>query len=155
MSQCKRLKNCQKLLWRLIVAPEPPLKLPIRGDDRLSSAERLTIYSRMYFLRILDSLKEDFPLVLETLGDDPFHHLIANYLRTHFPTHWSLRYAGREFPNFLKTHPLTKKLPYLADLARFEYALLDSFDAADAEVLKKVDLALLKPEKWSETIFSP
>jgi len=157
------MKKTQKLLWKLITAPEGVEKslkvyrkksLPILGDDRLSNTERLDIYANMYFFRIRDALKEDFPAVLKIIGEDRFHNLITDYLLKYPPTHWSLRYAGQHLPLFLRHHSTLKRWPYLADLARMEWDLMEAFDAPDASVLTAETLSSLKPDQWSELSLS-
>jgi hypothetical protein len=151
-----KLKKTQRLLWRLITAPEGvdkalrknPAKLPVEKTGRMSAAERLDIYANMYFFRILDSLKDDFSRVLEKIGETSFHNLITDYLLAHPPTHWSLRYAGRRLPAFLKKHPLGRKKPNLSDLARFEWEILEAFDAHDADLLREEDLRAIPPKAW-------
>ncbi|MFO1519927.1 MAG: DNA-binding domain-containing protein [bacterium] len=131
----------------------PSPRLPIKGDRRLSAVERLDIYADMYFYRIRDALKEDFPATLKTIGEIRFHNLITEYLLKHPSTHFSLRYAGRHLPRFLEKHPLLKKWPYLSDLARFEWALSESFDAADEKPVSKDDLRSVPPERWQKLRF--
>lgn len=149
------LRETEQLLWRLIAAPngvaealrKKPVKLPIRGDSRLSAAERLDIYAGMYFYRIRDSLKEDFPAILRLLGETGFHNLITEYLFKHPSSHYSLRYAGSKLPTFLKKNPY-KKFPFLSELARFEQALLTAFDAPDAIPLTEKKLKGLNQAEW-------
>ena len=156
------MKTTQSLLLKLITAPEgvekalqesPGTVLPIRGDSLLSSVERLDIYANMYFYRIRDSLKEDFPAVLKILGKIGFHNLITEYLFVSPSTHYSLRYAGQHLPRYLKRHRLLKKYPYLAELAELEWALLNAFDAPNSKVLAKEDLKAVTPEEWSHLRF--
>ena len=82
-----QLKELQSLLYRLITAPSGVaeglvaerslgaggLEAIVRGDDRLSAEARVDIYANMYFYRILDALKEDFPATRAVLGGDNFH----------------------------------------------------------------------------------
>lgn len=117
------------------------MALPIVGDERLSARDRLNIYANMYFYRIHDALKEDFPLLLVELGDEGFHNLITEYLVAHPPTHYSLRYAGEYLAGFIKDDKLSK-------LARFEWALVTAFDAAEAKLLTESDLQKIPAEKW-------
>lgn len=155
------LKETQQLLWKLLTAPEGVKKalqdfgvseLPIRGDQRLSNAERLDIYANMYFFRIRDSLKEDFPAVLKILGETGFHNLITDYLIKHPPSHWSLRYAGEHLPLFLQSHSSHEPWAFLPELAQLEWTLLDVFDAPDGEPLKTEQLSRFKPEQWGQLI---
>lgn len=135
-------------LWQLITAPENITEAPlfIDGDAELPAVERVNIYANMYFFRILDSLKEDFPSIVEALGDDGFHDLITEYLQAYPPTHYSLRYAGQHLAKFLNDRH------NLANLAEFEWAQLEAFDAADAPVLTEDDLKKIPAEEWPSLV---
>lgn len=157
------LAETQALLWTLITAPEnvhrtlqerSDVDLPIMGDERLSPVDRLNIYANMYFFRILDSLKEDFPSLVRILGDEGFHNLITEYLQAHPPSHYSLRYAGEHLANFVIARSAANVDGKLADLARFEWALLTAFDAADASSVLAEDLQEIPPEEWGNLRFS-
>ncbi|MDG2307238.1 MAG: putative DNA-binding domain-containing protein [Candidatus Binatia bacterium] len=117
--------------------------LPIRGDERLSAAERIGIYTAMIFARIRDAIAEDFWCTAQLLGDD-WEPLIARYLEAHPTRHADLRLAGRNLPAFVRA---TQRTP-LADLADLEWALIDSFTAADAPILRAEALQALAPEAW-------
>lgn len=156
------LAETQQLFWKLIAAPEgaasglqalasdelASARSLVRDDDRLSAVERFDIYANMYFFRILDVLKEDFPALLAVIGDDHFHNLITDYLIAHPSSHFSLRFVGMHLPSFLAGYPLQESWPFLADLASFEWALLDAFDARDDEPIPASALAQLAPENW-------
>jgi putative DNA-binding protein len=158
------LAQTQQLLWTLITAPEgaaaglaqlDPTDRGVaaslaNGDARLSALERLDIYANMYFYRIRDCLKEDFVAVCAVVGDDNFHNLITDYLLVHPPTHFSLRYAGQHLPTFLLGHSLSTRWPYLPDLAKLEWAILEAFDAADAPPLQPAALAEVPQDRWPE-----
>ena len=163
------LSETQRLLWSLITSPEgvpkalaEPARGPglaralertVRGDARLSAVERLDVYANMYFFRLLDVLKGDYPAVLAVTGDARFHNLVTDYLLVHVPSRPSLRYAGARLPDFLHTHSLRDGFPYLADLARLEWAMVDAFDAEDATVLSAGALGSIAPERWGDLRF--
>ena len=44
----------------------------IKPNDRLTSFERLDIYSRSYWARLIDSLRDDFPGLLAMLDAKAF-----------------------------------------------------------------------------------
>ena len=158
------LKGTQRLVWDLITAPEgvragaaalarggtlpsADLDFLVRGDARLDPTARLDIYANMYFFRLRDALAEDFPKLLAVLGGARFHNLITDYLLACPSTSWTLRELGRRLPRFLDDHALAAELPYVADLARLEWARLDVFDEADAEPLTRDAIAALGPER--------
>jgi hypothetical protein len=154
--QAYGLRELQLGLRRLIATPElaPGERaslldaLPLRGDERLSAEERVAIYAAMHFVRIRDALAEDYPGLLAALGDERFAALAESYLRAHPTDHPSLRYAGRNLPSFLAAQASLVPEPWAADLARVEWALVDSFDAPDDCVLTRESLETLAPEAW-------
>src|SRR5215510_10705762 len=52
----------------------------IKPNDRLSSFERLEIYNRQYWFRVLDCLWEDYPGLRAIVGERKFMKLITAYL---------------------------------------------------------------------------
>ncbi len=157
-----RLKRLESILYRLITAPSgvaeglaAERELPaggldalVRGDDRLSAEDRVDIYANMYFYRLLDVLKEDFPATLKVLGDDNFHNLATGYLLEYPPTEPSVYYCGRHLADFLRAHPLGSDTPYIADLAALERAVVEVFHGPDAAALEPEHLRVIAPEKW-------
>jgi hypothetical protein len=152
----------ESLLYRLITAPSGVaeglaqekslapggLASVIAGDDRLIAEERVDIYANMYFYRILDVLKEDFPATLAILGAERLHNLVTGYLIEYPPTHFSISYAGNHLADFLGDHPLREEFPFLADLARVERTLIEVFHAADAVPLDAEQMRAIPPEDW-------
>jgi hypothetical protein len=122
----------------------------IAGDTRLPAADRLDIYANMYFFRLLDCLKEDYPRLLEAIGSDRFHNLATDYLLACPSEHPSLRYLGARLPDFLAAHTLGREAECLVDLARLEWARADLFDAADAPLLTRDTLSRLSPEEAAD-----
>jgi hypothetical protein len=102
----------------------------IRPNDRLSSFERLEIYNRQYWFRLISAVSEDFPTLNAWLGPRRFDRLILAYLNENPSTSWTLRDLGAKLPGFLGAHPeLTGRRHRLAvDVARLEWAYVDAFD---------------------------
>lgn len=102
----------------------------IRPNDRLSSFERLEIYNRQYWFRLITAVSEDFPTLNALLGSERFDPLILAYLNENPSTSWTLRDLGAKLPGFLKAHPeFTGRRHRLAvDVARLEWAYVDAFD---------------------------
>ncbi|HYV19607.1 MAG TPA: DNA-binding domain-containing protein [Verrucomicrobiae bacterium] len=160
MNRTSTLLGAESLFWDLITAPEgvrPGLEALVRagkadpgaieslvgGDDRLPAAERLDIYANMYFFRLLDCLREDFPRLATALGEQRFHNLATDYLLAHPSANPSLRYLGERLPGFFAGHALARESACLADLARLEWTRADLFDAADCRALGRDDVASL------------
>jgi hypothetical protein len=127
---------------------DPALVQVVQGWGQLGPEERLDIYAHMYCARLLDVLHEDFPRVTALLGDKYFHEIAHRYLARYPSTHPSVRYVGRHFSEFLGAEVVMEGLPFLADLARLEWARLEVFDAPDAEPLQMAHLQAIPPEGW-------
>jgi hypothetical protein len=102
----------------------------ISPNDRLSSFERLEIYNRQYWFRLISAVSEDFPTLSALLGQHRFDSLILTYLNENPPTSWTLRDLSGKLPSFLEVHPeFTGRRQRLAvDVARLEWAYVDAFD---------------------------
>jgi hypothetical protein len=127
---------------------DPVLIDCVEGNGRLRAQERVNIYAEMYFARLVEVLKSDFPRVAALLGCDRFHAIVSEYLARYPSTHPSLRYLGRFFPGFLKGYPETADFSFLGDLAALEWARVEVFDAVDAEPLQVEQLQRIAPGEW-------
>ncbi len=135
--------------------PEPELAAIIAGDARASAVERLDVYANMYFFRILEVLRADYPKLAAVVGAETFHDLATDYLQAHPSRHPSLRFVGAALPDFLARHALGATRAWLAELAALEWARVDVFDRADAEVLAHAALSALAPEAFAALALAP
>src|SRR5580704_4459482 len=119
----------------------------IRANDRLSSAERLEIYGRSYWFRVLDSLHDDFPGLRAVLGERAFHRLSRAYLAECPSRSFTLRNLGSRLEDWLQRNPQfagTRRALAL-DMVRLEWAHIEAFDCAAEKVLGPEDLLELGP----------
>jgi len=100
----------------------------ILPSKTMAPLERLAVYQGMYPLRMRDALAADYPGLLAFLGDHLFEHFVADYVVKHPSRSYTLNRLGDHVPDFVKTwhHP---KRAFLADLARLELAVTETFDA--------------------------
>lgn len=114
----------------------------IKPNDRLTSFQRLEIYNRQYWFRVLGSLTEDFPGLQAILGGRRFEKLCQAYLTDHPSRSHTLRDLGCRLHDWLSDHPeFTGRLHVLAlDMVRLEWANIESFDAATLPVITQDEL---------------
>lgn len=127
-------------------ATDPALLALVSAPGALAPAQRLEIYAGMYRARLVDVLREDYPRTLAHLGDDAFRAQVERYVAQHPSTHPSVRHLGSRFADFLARQGAAP--PWLADLARLEWARVEVFDAPDAEPLRLADLKSVSPADW-------
>ncbi|MEO7557491.1 MAG: DNA-binding domain-containing protein [Gammaproteobacteria bacterium] len=123
-------------------------------DTAYASAQlRLGIYAEAYRLRLEEALCNDFEALHGLLGDEQFHTLCLFYIDAHPSRHFSLRYFGQHMAAFLaQTEPYAGN-PVLAELAEFEWALIDAFDAWDSTVITVEEMGRLAPDVWPMLCF--
>jgi hypothetical protein len=117
----------------------------IKPNDRLSAFERLEIYNRVYWFRLLSSFMEDFPGLRAILGDRAFEKLATAYLYEVPSESFTLRNLGSRLEAWLRKNPkYTPKSPRLAlDMVRLEWADIDVFDQGELPKLTAEDLSRL------------
>jgi hypothetical protein len=117
----------------------------IKPNDRLTSLERLEIYSRSYWFRLLDALRDDFQGMIALLGTDRFDRLATAYLSDCPSRSFTLRDLGSGLPAWLERNPkYAGRHGRLAlDMARLEWAHIVAFDGPAEKVLGPENL--LKP----------
>src|SRR6201997_767967 len=91
--------------------------------DGLDPAARVGVYRHHAFATLGDALQSTFP-VLRRLGDQRFFaYATHEYLREPPPHSRCLVEYGADFADFLARFEPCKDLPYLAEVARLEWAL--------------------------------
>ncbi len=117
----------------------------IAPNSRLTAFERLEIYNRQYWFRVLGSLAEDFRAVRAVIGAKRFEALTIAYLAEHPSRSFTLRNLGSHLPEWLAAHPeLGGRRNRLAlDAARIEWAFIEAFDSAEREPLTIEQIATL------------
>jgi hypothetical protein len=118
------------------------------GGHGVAPARGLQVYVHAYGARLREALRNDHPALLALLGEDAWTGMTAAYIAACPSRHASLRHFGDRLPRFLREHPDLAARPLLAELAAFERALLDCFDAADGPVAAWKDLLALPPSRW-------
>ena len=105
----------------------------IAPNSRLTSFERLEIYNRQYWFRVLGALAEDFPGLRAVVGARKFEALSVAYLTQNPSRSFSLRNLGRKLADWLAAHPQAagRRHALAVDVARIEWAFVETFDSAE------------------------
>ena len=121
----------------------------IKPTDRLSAFERLELYNRMYWFRLIDILHDDNPGLRALLGRKKFTRLVEAYLAKYPSRSFTLRNLGSRLVRFLREEPaLTAPRTALAvDIARFEWSQTVAFDEAKRPVITPAEIAATPPER--------
>lgn len=117
----------------------------IKPNDRLTSFERLEIYNRQYWFRVIAAVSEDFPAMNAALGPKKFDALVLAYLRENPSISWTLRDLSRKLPDWLAAHAelAPRRHALMVDVARLEWAYIESYDGRALPPLTEEDFRLL------------
>jgi len=114
----------------------------IKPNERLTSFERLEIYNRQYWFRVLASLAEDYPGLRAVLGGRRFEAMCKAYLTEHPSRSFTLRNLGAQLETWLRENPLwlRGRRVLALDMVRLEWADIEAFDGQAKPALRSEDL---------------
>lgn len=151
---------------RLIDVTPGDVERVLTRSNALGPLDRLAVYGHAYFARLLDCLREEYPVLKHALGDEAFDAFAAGYLQQHPSRSYTLFELGAKFPDFLRaTRPALEGddgqpdwADFLIDLATLEWLFNTVFDGTGAEgepPLGLPDLAAVAPDRLLDCRFEP
>jgi hypothetical protein len=133
----------------------------------LTAVDRLGIYSSAYYARLLECLREEYPVLKHALGEEVFDSFAVGYVQ-HYPSHsYTLCDLGTDFRRYLaETRPEKEEgagdapdwADFLIDLAVLERTFSEVFDGPGVEgqpLLNAEQLAAVPAERWPEVRLTP
>jgi Putative DNA-binding domain len=148
-----RLARLQGDFQDYLLRGEAAIEAHVIGTVRVPVATRLGIYAGAYGSRLAEALESNFPALAKLLDED-FRALAAAYVRTHDSPFFSIRHYGHALAEFLAADERYAGAPVLAELAHWEWAMTEVFDAADAEPVGHERLARIPPPEWARLRFT-
>ena len=139
-----RVDSLQTIFQAAVLAEDltPGLFVCEHGEGGFS------IYANAYRARLTDALRDNYPILFLSLGDEAFQELALAYISEHPSKRRSIRWFGDRLADFMQQRPDGLTHPALVDLASMDWALRGVFDAADQPLLRVEELATLPPEDW-------
>ena len=126
----------------------------IKPNDRLTSFERLEIYNRQYWFRLLSSMIEDFPGLRAVLGGKRFESMCKAYLTECPSRSFTLRNLGARLETWLRQNPswIRDRRGLALDMVRLEWADIEAFDGQAKPSLRSEDLHEMEVPKLQLSI---
>ncbi|GAB5470852.1 MAG: DNA-binding domain-containing protein [Rhodospirillales bacterium] len=129
------------------------LEAEIAAQDDLDA--RLTVYRTTVQASLVGVLQSAFPATAQLAGLENFRYAAGRFARVHPPTEGRLLTYGAGFPGWLKDFAPAKRQPWLAAMARLEWARNEALFAADADPLDAALLTDLPAEAIGELMLLP
>ncbi len=148
---------------RVIDVPPEEAERVVTPSRALSALERLAIYNRAYYARLLDCLRESYPVLFHALGEEAFGAFAVDYLQKYPSRSYTLNDLGANFPRYLReSRPADEPGPswpdFVIDLATLEWTYNEVFDGPGVEgqrMLSAEQLRKVPPQRWPETRLVP
>ncbi len=114
----------------------------VTRSQALSAGQRLAVYGRGYFARLLECFRAEYACLRHALGDELFEKFVIAYLHEHPPRSYTLHQLAADFPRYLAgsrptADPVTgvrEDWPdFLIDLAHLERAFVETYDGPGVE----------------------
>jgi hypothetical protein len=114
----------------------------IKPNRVLSSFERLEIYNRQYWFRVLSCFAEDFPGLRSIIGSSKFERLMRAYLTDCPSVSFTLRNLGSRLEAWLRSNPqwIAPRETLALDMVRLEWAHIEAFDGGYEPTLRLADV---------------
>jgi hypothetical protein len=115
--------------------------LSVVADGTIPAAARLRVYRHHVSHSLAAALAATFPTVQALVGETFFGAQARAFVAGAPPTQPVLAEYGSDFPAFVGTYEPARALPYLADMARLDWALNVAFHSPVGARLTAADLA--------------
>ena len=146
-SDMSMLLELQMRLRRAILGGDSGEIVAAIMGDGLDPAARVGIYRHHAFATLGDALQSTFPVVCRLVDKRFFAYAAHEYLREHPPHARCLAEYGADFADFLANFTPCEQLPYLADVARFEWGLNIAAKVREETALQAEALAAIPPRE--------
>jgi hypothetical protein len=144
-----RLRDWQEQLQCAVLAGGDRVELRLR-ETGLARKQGIDIYANAYAVRLRDALQSNYEALHRLLGDEDFAAMADRFADAVPPSTVSIRWHGDGLAEFLAATEPYRSCPAISELARFEWALRHTVDAADAVRIDTDALQALAPEQWPE-----
>ncbi len=112
----------------------PPVT-QLKEYDSHELKERLAIYRNNTLHSLREAVKDLYPSVLATIGEDLMKAAAHHYIQQHPPNSAAMVDFAHDFPEFLASFEHTHAMGYLPDLATLDLAQHRSYHAQDQDPL--------------------
>ncbi len=132
--------------------PAPPGLRSWNGSD---VDGRFAVHRNNVVSSLIEALASTFPVIAELVGESFFRAMARQFVRECPPSGPVLVLYGNRFADFIDGHEPAASLPYLADVARLEFARVQAYHSADVAPVDRavIDHALSCGEKMAELAF--
>ncbi len=148
------LSKQQRAFAASLRRPDGPVPEDVTHPGSVPPIKRFNVYRNNVATAEIDALAATYPAVEALVGSE-FFRATAREFAVQFPPRSPLLFRfGGDFAYFLSDFPPASQVPYLADIARLEWAQLQAYHAADATSVPIEKLGDIPPEDVGDVRFT-
>lgn len=136
-----------------LLNPMHPIPDGLTDAQGKPAGRRYGVYRNNVTVSLREALADGFPSIAGLIGRDNFDHVARAFLRQNPPKSPLMMHYGADFPDFVASLKQLAHLPYLADVARIDVAMRQSYHAADSAGIDPTALQALDEDALLATTF--
>jgi hypothetical protein len=121
--------------------------------DLFQPFHHLSIYRHNVTANLVNTLLAAYPLIVRLVGENCFRSAAKAYIEDYPSRSANLHDYGAYFSDYLATYPPVKNLPYLTEVATFEWICHTLHFAADPIPFDVKILEIVSPEQYEHLHF--
>lgn len=137
----RSLTDVQAEFAAALLDPAAVAPRDVADPDGNPTPRRFAIYRNNVAVGLVNTMSSVYPAVRRIVGEEFFKAMALAYVRAEPPTSPVLLEYGQGFADFIADFEPAASLPYLADVARVEWAWREAYHAAEAVRLGPSDLS--------------
>lgn len=138
------IKQLQQQFSDTLLYKNDQIALQIKPKEAFASDELLQIYRNNFVMGVTEALSATYQHTLALVGETFFNAVARQFILRHPPQENNMMTYGNGFSEYLDDLEQLKELPYVAEMARFEWLLEQTTnkklqtDSLDLEQLKSI-----------------
>jgi len=145
-----KLNKLQQLFSDTLLYKSALIASEIQEKQHLTSDDLLQIYRNSFVMGVSEALAATYRHTLSLVGETFFNTVARQFILTQPPHENNIINYGDGFGHFLENLPQLKSMPYIAEMARFEWLL----ERTSAAQLQSQRLDIEKLSALPEALFA-
>ena len=132
---------------------DPALSVPefVRTTSNNPSIKRFNVYRNNIMVSLTEAIVDTYPVLSQLVGEEFATAMARVYVGDHLPSSPVLLEYGKGYADFVEGFEPAQNLPFLADMARLEWAWMRSYHAKDETPLTIDVLSEIAPDELIKT----
>lgn len=149
------LRDLQDAMRRSIIERDDGDAIAHIVANGIAPQDRLSVYRNTFTQTLIRALRLSYPAVDRLVGAAFFDAAAGDFVVQQPPRSSFLDDFGGDFAAFLERFAPAASLPYLADVARLEWAVSRALHAPDAAALSLASLGSVDAADYAQICFTP